>query len=107
MSRETLRVTLVQTDLVWHDAAANRSAFERLLTPLAGKTDLVVLPEMFTTGFTMAPESEAEPANGPSVEWLRTMAARLGAVITGSITTSATCFAWPTRTSTTRPAPRS
>jgi hypothetical protein len=44
MSRETLRVTLVQTDLVWHDPAANRSAIERLLAPLAGKTDVVVLP---------------------------------------------------------------
>ena len=87
MSRESLRVTLVQTELVWHDPVANRGALERLLTPLEGKTDLVVLPEMFSTGFTMAPETAAEPANGPSVEWLRAMAARLGAVVTGSIAT--------------------
>jgi omega-amidase len=87
MSRETLRVTLIQANLAWHDAAANRLAFERLLAPLAGKSDLVVLPEMFTTGFTMAPESAAEPAGGASVEWMRAMAARIGAVVTGSIAT--------------------
>ena len=87
MSGEALRVTLVQAELAWHDAAANRRMFERLLDPLAGQTDLVVLPEMFTTGFTMAPESAAEPAGGPSVEWMQTMAARLGAVVTGSIAT--------------------
>jgi predicted amidohydrolase len=87
MNRETLRVTLVQADLAWHDAAANCRNFERLLAPLAGQTDLIVLPEMFTTGFTMEPENAAEPAGGPSVEWMRRMAAQLGAVVTGSIAT--------------------
>lgn len=86
MSEQTLRVTLVQADLAWHDAAANRRNFERLLDPLAGQTDLVVLPEMFTTGFTMA-RSAAEPAGGPSIEWMRAMAARLQAVVTGSLAT--------------------
>jgi omega-amidase len=88
MSHDTLRVTLVQADLVWHDTKANLRNFDRLLAPLAGQTDLVVLPEMFTTGFTMAPESVAEPADGPSVEWLREAAARLKAVVTGSIATA-------------------
>jgi predicted amidohydrolase len=54
---------------------------------LAGRTDLIVLPEMFTTGFTMEPEAVAEPANGPTVAWMREQAAKLGAVITGSIAT--------------------
>ena len=67
----TLRVTLVQAELAWHDPEANRRRFEQLLTPLAGQTDLVVLPEMFTTGFTMAAASVAEPADGPTVDWLR------------------------------------
>jgi omega-amidase len=83
----TLNVTLVQAALVWHDAAANRRRFEALLAPLAGKTDLVALPEMFTTGFTMQPEQVAETADGPTVDWMREQAARIGAVIAGSIAT--------------------
>jgi predicted amidohydrolase len=83
----TLRVSLVQADLAWHDAAANRRKFESLLAPLAGQSDLIVLPEMFTTGFTMEAEAVAEIANGPSVDWMREQAAKLGAVITGSIAT--------------------
>jgi omega-amidase len=83
----TLRVTLVQADLAWHDARANRRNFERTLAPLAGQTDLIVLPEMFTTGFTMAAQVVAEPARGPTIEWLRETAGRLNAVITGSIVT--------------------
>nr|WP_298718574.1 amidohydrolase [uncultured Steroidobacter sp.] len=83
----TLHVTLIQTDLVWHDPEANRRRLQERCGGLAGQTDLIVLPEMFTTGFTMAPESVAEPANGPTVTWMREQAAKLGAVITGSIAT--------------------
>ena len=82
-----LRVTLVQTALHWHDAAANRRMFDALLKPLAGTTDLIVLPEMFSTGFTMAPEAVAEVADGPTVDWLRATARELSAVVTGSIAT--------------------
>lgn len=83
----SLNVTLVQTDLVWHDPAANRRRLQERFAALAGKTDLVVLPEMFTTGFTMEAEAVAEPADGPTVAWMREQAASLGAVITGSIAT--------------------
>lgn len=84
----TLRVTLVQSKLSWQDAQANRERFEALLAPLPGSTDLIVLPEMFTTGFTMKPEVAAEPAHGPTVEWLAAMASRLRATIMGSIATA-------------------
>jgi len=84
----TLRVTLIQSELAWHDPQANRLAFERLIAPLAGTTDLIVLPEMFTTGFTMAAEQMAEPANGPTLAWMRELAARAGAVIAGSVATA-------------------
>jgi predicted amidohydrolase len=84
---QSLRVSLVQAKLAWHDAEANRQAFERLLEPLAGVTDLVVLPEMFTTGFTMKPGAAAEPADGPTVEWLAAMASKVKATITGSVAT--------------------
>ncbi|WP_129643857.1 amidohydrolase [Peristeroidobacter agariperforans] len=83
----TLNVTLIQTDLAWHDPAANRVRLQKHMGGLAGQTDLIVLPEMFTTGFTMEAESVAEIANGPTVAWMREHAAALGAVITGSIAT--------------------
>ena len=83
----TLNVTLIQTDLVWHDPAANRGSLQGRFAALAGQTDLIVLPEMFTTGFTMEASSVAEVADGPTVAWMREQAARLGAVITGSIAT--------------------
>jgi predicted amidohydrolase len=83
-----LRVSLVQQPLVWHDPAANRAHFAALLAPLAGRTDLVVLPETFTTGFSMQVEELGEPAGGPTSEWLQNLAAQLDAVITGSVITA-------------------
>jgi predicted amidohydrolase len=82
-----LRITLVQTELAWQDSVANRRMLDEKLRSLAGTTDLVVLPEMFTTGFTMAPEQAAEVANGPGIDWLRETARTLNAVVTGSIAT--------------------
>ncbi|MDZ7810870.1 MAG: amidohydrolase [Arhodomonas sp.] len=81
-------MSLVQADLAWADPTANHHHLEELLAPLAGSTDLVILPEMFATGFTMEPEHHAEPADGPSLAWMRRQAARLGAVITGSLAVS-------------------
>jgi len=83
----SLRVSLLQQPLVWHDGAANRARFEELLLPLAGSTDLAVLPETFTTGFSMEVERIGEPAGGPTVGWLRRLAAALDAAITGSVVT--------------------
>src|SRR5688572_330524 len=80
-----LRVTLVQQPLVWQDAAANRTKLDVLLAPLAGKTDLVVLPEMFTTGFSMDVERLAEEAGGPTSLWLQKKASELDAAVTGSV----------------------
>jgi omega-amidase len=83
----TLRVALLQQPLAWHDPPANRAHFEELLLPLAGRTDLAVLPETFTTGFSMEVERIAEPAAGATCEWLTRLAARLDAVVTGSVVT--------------------
>ena len=80
-----LRVTLVQQPLAWHDAAANREHFDALLAPLAGNSDLVVLPEMFTTGFSMDVEQFAEEAGGPTSTWLEQKARDLRAAVTGSV----------------------
>jgi predicted amidohydrolase len=84
---QDLRVSLVQADLAWLDAAANRARLAERIQALAGAADLIVLPEMFTTGFTMEPERWAEPASGPTVDWLRQLAKETNAAITGSVAT--------------------
>ena len=82
---QDLRVSLVQGDTVWHDPAANRDRYGALVAPLAGQTDLVVLPETFTSGFSNEALASAEGMDGPTVRWIREQAARLGAVVTGSV----------------------
>jgi len=82
-----LRLSLLQQPLIWQDAAANRAHFGALLAPLAGHTDLVVLPETFTTGFSMEVARLGEPAGGATLEWLRGQAAALGAAVMGSVIT--------------------
>jgi predicted amidohydrolase len=81
----TFRVTIAQQPLVWHGAAANRAHFASVLAPLAGLTDLVLLPEMFTTGFTMEPETQAESADGETRAWLLAQATALDAAVGGSV----------------------
>ena len=79
-----LWVSLVQTDLVWEDPAANCAQLEERLAELAGKTDVVVLPEMFATGFSMSPTG-AEIGRGPVLQWMQVQASRLGALMIGSL----------------------
>ena len=79
------RLSIVQQSLAWHDAEANRAQFAATLAPLAGATDLVILPEMFTTGFTMQPETFAEGAAGATREWLLEQAGILDAAVGGSV----------------------
>lgn len=81
----TLRVTLVQETLHWEDIVSNRTRLEGILLDLQDSTDLVVLPEMFSTGFTMNAAANAEPMDGPTIQWMRRMAIALQAVITGSL----------------------
>ncbi len=80
-----LRLTLIQADLVWEDIIANRDAFSHTFASLAGTTDLIILPEMFTTGFTLNAESLAEQMTGSTVAWLKHASTSVGAAITGSI----------------------
>ena len=81
---QDLRVLLIQYDTVWHDPEANR---ERLTTLIdqAEKTDVIVLPEMFTTGFTMASRTMAEHMDGPTHAWMQEIARETRAAICGSI----------------------
>lgn len=82
---DDLRVSLVQGDTVWHDPAANRAMYGELIAPLAGRTDLVLLPETFTSGFSNEALASAEGMEGPTVAWVREQARSLGAVVTGSV----------------------
>jgi len=80
-----LRVTMVQPDLAWQDPQENRRRLARHFGGLAGHTDLIVLPEMFSTGFSMDAEELAEDMDGPTVGWMREEACALGCAITGSL----------------------
>jgi omega-amidase len=80
-----LRVTVVQTELAWQDPSANRRKLASHFRGLAGHSDLIVLPEMFSTGFSMATATLAEGMDGPTVGWMREEAAATGCVITGSL----------------------
>jgi len=80
-----LRVTLVQHPLAWEAPEDNRRQFEDLLEAEQPETDLVVLPEMFTTGFSMNALANAEPADGPSLRWMRAMAQRHDCAVAGSV----------------------
>ncbi len=83
----TLRISLVQAATRWEDPAANHADIDQLTANLAGETDLVVLPEMFATGFSMQPERLAEPPLGPTVQWMQQLAKRLDAAVVGSVIT--------------------
>ena len=80
-----LKVTLVQANLAWEDPAANRAYFDQRLAAIRGTTDLVVLPEMFTTGFTMNAAPLAESMDGVSVRWLRRKTVDWQADVAGSL----------------------
>ena len=82
---QPLTLTLLQTATHWHDPAANRAHFDALLARTPADTGIVVLPEMFSTGFTMASREVAEPMSGPTMTWLRERAAAGNRVLCGSL----------------------
>lgn len=85
---EDLKVALIQADLAWNNPQANRENLSLFLAPLLQEdVDLVVLPEMFSTGFTMLPQAYAEAENGDSFMWMHEWAQKLQATLVGSIST--------------------
>lgn len=80
---QDLIVTLVQTPLYWEDPVANRAMLEEKIAGI-GKTDIIVLPEMFTTSFTNDAAAFAEPMNLNTFKWMKQLSAQSGACITGS-----------------------
>lgn len=82
---DVLRISLVQFDIVWENPVSNRLKLDFLLGPLKGQTDLILLPEMFTTGFSMKSKELAESMEGESVRWMQLQAKKSGAAIAGSL----------------------
>ena len=82
---DNLRISLVQGATLWHDPAGNRDYYGDLIAPLRGFTDVVLLPETFTSGFSNDAIDKAETMDGPTVEWMHAQAAQLGAAVCGSV----------------------
>ncbi len=82
---QDLIITIIQSELYWHNPEANLGMFEEKIWSIGEKTDMIVLPEMFNTGFTMDSQAMAEPMNGRTYRWMKQQAAQTGAVILGSI----------------------
>ena len=80
-----LIATIIQSALFWEDKRANLEQFEQKINTLTTKTNLVILPEMFTTGFSMRTEDLAETMDGPTVTWMKKMAIEHSIILTGSI----------------------
>jgi len=80
-----LNITIVQAELHWHSAAENLAQFEAVIAALESSTDVIVLPEMFTTGFTMDAAGNAEEMDGRSVNWMRQVSAESSAAVCGSL----------------------
>ena len=80
-----LKVTTIQSIIHWEDTQANLDLFSKKMEGLEGQTDLVILPEMFTTGFSMNPTGIAESMEGSTVAWMKKKAEQLQAVVTGSL----------------------
>lgn len=82
---DLLRVTLIQANLIWENALQNRLNFESKINYITEKTDLIVLPEMFTTGFSMTPNTLAETMDGPTIIWMSKLASKHQTAICGSL----------------------
>jgi omega-amidase len=80
----TLSITTIQTNLHWEDKTANLEMLEQKINSIKEKTEIVVLPEMFSTGFSMKTETLAETMEGETVEWMKRVAAEKKIILTGS-----------------------
>ncbi|HEV7229889.1 MAG TPA: amidohydrolase [Bacteroidia bacterium] len=82
---QDLKITFIQSNLHWENAEANRVMFSEKIRKISAVTDLILLPEMFSTGFTMKPEKVAEDMKGKTVSWMKDMASEKNCVIGGSV----------------------
>jgi predicted amidohydrolase len=80
-----LTITIIQTDLHWENKTANLNMLEEKIIAIPGRSEIVVLPEMFSTGFSMNPSALAEKMDGESVQWMKKVAAQRKIILTGSL----------------------
>ncbi len=80
-----MKLALIQSSLFWENPKANRNYFEEKINEIIEKVDLIVLPEMFTTGFTMNPSDVAETMHGETIQWLQSLAKAKNSAITGTL----------------------
>ncbi len=84
MSQE-LKIALIQSQLIWEDPQANRANFSKKIASIPEDVDLIILPEMFTTGFTMSPHTIDASEGSKTVEWMQKVANKKNAALCGSI----------------------
>ena len=80
-----MKTALIQTDIVWENPTENRKILENKINSITQDIDLIILPEMFTSGFTMQPKSVSETMNGETISWLKEIAKTKNCAITGSL----------------------
>ncbi|MBC7846833.1 MAG: nitrilase family protein [Flavobacterium sp.] len=80
-----MKIALIQSSLIWENPTANRNNFEEKINTISDKVDLIVLSEMFSTGFTMNPEAVFETMEGETVLWMQSLAKAKNSAITGSL----------------------
>jgi omega-amidase len=85
MSVTQLNISIIQPDIVWEDKTANLEQYAAYIEQIQEKKEVVILPEMFSTGFSMRPEALAETMEGESVQWMKDMAKKHRCIITGSL----------------------
>lgn len=85
MPSSTLNISIIQPDIVWEDKTANLQQYETTIAGIKEKREIVVLPEMFSTGFSMSPETLAEPMDGTTVQWMKDIARKYKCILTGSV----------------------
>jgi predicted amidohydrolase len=79
-----INVTLIQSDIIWEDRILNLKKYQEKLNQIES-TDLIILPEMFTTGFSMSPKGISESMNGETIQWMKANASKMNTAICGSI----------------------
>lgn len=80
-----MKIALIQSSLFWESPTANRNYFNEKINAIIENVDLIVLPEMFTTGFTMNPSDVAETMQGETIQWVQSLAKAKNSAITGSL----------------------
>lgn len=83
--KNTLNIAVLQTNIVWENSTENLRALDLKLEAISSIPDVIILPEMFNTGFTMNTQTVAQTMDGEAVHWLRRKSSQLGTAICGSV----------------------